>query len=78
MIDLEAVFGYPETAPDVATPPEAPEVTTPKTSAEAPGFDFSGWIRQPDRKGRMGWERVGLPEWQRWWARCDYEDLPTE
>ena len=24
----------------------------------------------------MGWEAPNLPEWQRWWARRDFEDLP--
>jgi hypothetical protein len=38
---------------------------------------FAGWVQRPDCHGRMGWEAPNLPEWQRWWARCDFDDLPA-
>lgn len=34
------------------------------------------FIRRPDCHGQIGWESPDLPEWQRWWARCDFDDLP--
>lgn len=34
------------------------------------------WRERPDHAGRWGLERVGLPEWARWWARVAFEDLP--
>ena len=37
---------------------------------------FEGWVRRQDHTGRWGWEAPGLPEWQRWWAGCDFDDLP--
>jgi len=35
------------------------------------------WLCLPDRAGRMGWEPAGLPVWKRWWARFEFNDLPT-
>jgi len=43
-----------------------------------PAARFAGWVRRPNFRGRAGWEVRGLPEWQCWWHRCDFEDLPTE
>ena len=40
------------------------------------GDQFAGWVRRQDATGRWGWEAPDLPEWQRWWARCQFEDLP--
>jgi hypothetical protein len=37
---------------------------------------FADWVRRPDCHGLMGWEAPGLPESDRWWARCDFTDLP--
>lgn len=86
MIDLEAVFGYPEgdaPVPDVATLPRAHEaenssstLDTPAASTEAPDFDVSDWVRRQDCKGRWGWEAPDLPEAARWWARWEFDDLP--
>ena len=41
------------------------------------GTPFADWVRRPDCHGRMGWEAPGLPESDRWWARCDFDDLPV-
>jgi hypothetical protein len=79
VIDLEAVFGYPEgdaSAAGAVTLPDTPEASPPETSTEAPGSDFSDWIRRQDCKGRMGWEPPGLPEEKRWWADCNFDELP--
>jgi hypothetical protein len=38
---------------------------------------FHGWRLRPDCRGRMGWEAPGIPESERWWARCGFEDLPN-
>ncbi len=40
------------------------------------GVRFADWVRRPDWHGLMGWEAPGLPESDRWWARCDFDDLP--
>jgi hypothetical protein len=40
------------------------------------GGRFADWVRRPDFHGRMGWEAPGMPEADRWWARCDFDDLP--
>ena len=37
---------------------------------------FANWIRRPDATGRWGWERPGLPEVDRWWARSTFRQLP--
>jgi hypothetical protein len=50
------------------------------SSTELPKPDespFPGWVRRPDVAGRMGWEPPDLPESRRWWARVQFEDLPT-
>ena len=67
MLDLQAVFGDFESTPEAATP---------ETSTEAPGFDFSDWVRRSDCRGRMGWERPGLPEDVAWWRWADFDELP--
>jgi len=41
-----------------------------------PGTAFAGWVRRQDVTGLWGWEAPGLPEWQRWWARFRFNDLP--
>ncbi len=48
------------------------------STAEHPlaGTPFDGWIQRPDCAGRWGWERPDLAEWQRWWARSTFDDLP--
>ena len=38
---------------------------------------MADWVLRPDCHGRMGWEAPGLPEPSRWWARCDFDDLPV-
>ena len=40
------------------------------------GRRFADWVRRPGCHGRMGWEAPGIPESDRWWARCDFDDLP--
>jgi hypothetical protein len=37
---------------------------------------FRDWVLRPGFHGRMGWEKPGLPEADRWWAQC-FEDLPA-
>ena len=91
MLDLENIFGDPDGRPlatgsmpegpangmalVVGTKPTVPtlRLLDPTTPADSP---FAGWVRRPDIAGRMGWEAPDLPEWLRWWARCDFEDLP--
>lgn len=48
--------------------------TTPRPAADDP---LAGWVRRQDYRGRWGWERPGLAEADRWWARWDYDALPT-
>jgi len=57
--------------PEAANP--APLVHEPDPPA---GSRFAGWVRRPDCRGRMGWELPRLPEAARWWARCEFDDLP--
>ena len=91
MLDLESIFGDPEGRPlatgsmpktsgnDMALVVETdPPVSTlrlldPTTPADS---RFADWVLRPDSNGRLGWEAPDLPEWQRWWARCNFEDLP--
>jgi hypothetical protein len=58
----------------------AGQASSPKgdPAAEDPAADdpFAGWVRRQDVTGRWGWEAPKLPEWQRWWARFQFEDLP--
>jgi hypothetical protein len=37
---------------------------------------FDDWVERPDCHGRLGWEKPGLPDSQRWWAFFDFEELP--
>ena len=37
---------------------------------------FADWVLRPDCHGRMGWEAPDLPEADRWWAHCMFDDLP--
>jgi len=41
------------------------------------GFGFAGWVHRQDAAGRWGWEAPDLEDWRRWWARCDFDDLPV-
>ena len=66
MLDLKAVFGYPDEMPETEATADAPDVTLTE-GPDAPGFDFSGWVRGPDARGRMGWESADLPEAVAWW-----------
>jgi hypothetical protein len=73
MIDLQAIFGDgTATVAKVATIPKAVD-----TAADPQiGTRFADWVRRPDCHGRMGWESPDLSEIDRWWARCDFDDLP--
>jgi len=53
---------------------DPPIVTAGPTEAER----FSGWVRRPDRRGRMGYEAPGLAELARWWVRRDFDELPEQ
>jgi hypothetical protein len=46
-------------------------------AGEIPSGPLAGWKVRPDVNGRLGWERPGLSERDRWWADADFEDLPT-
>ncbi|HUT10728.1 MAG TPA: hypothetical protein VMY42_09545 [Thermoguttaceae bacterium] len=46
-------------------------------SVASPDRRFAGWVRRADVRGRMGWEAPAVPERLRWWARADWEDLPS-
>jgi hypothetical protein len=37
--------------------------------------DPDRWTIRTDHAGRQGLELVGIPERERWWARCDFDDL---
>lgn len=39
------------------------------------GGEFDDWILRPDVGGTLGWERPGLREADRWWARGTPDDL---
>lgn len=39
--------------------------------------DGVAWVERPDRRGRPGWEPVGLRQDDRWWSRSEYGDLPA-
>jgi hypothetical protein len=39
-------------------------------------FGEEDWILRPDHAGVMGWERPGIPEADRWWVRCSFDNLP--
>jgi hypothetical protein len=70
MIDLRAIFGDGPTVAVVAPRP----ATAPRPEVAPPSI--VDWVRRPDSCGRLGWELPGLPECDRWWARCDFADLP--
>jgi hypothetical protein len=65
-------------APTVAEAAPVPEtVPQPEAAADPPAATwFAGWVRRPDFHGCAGSEAPDLPERQRWWARCDFSDLP--
>jgi hypothetical protein len=44
--------------------------------AEPDALPTAGWVRRQDHRGRWGWEAPDLPDWQAWWRRFDYDDLP--
>jgi hypothetical protein len=69
MIDLQAIFG---------DGPAAAVAALPDLAAADPlaALPFADWVRRPDCHGRMGWEAPDLPEWQRWWARGNFDDFP--
>jgi hypothetical protein len=69
---LESLFGGSMSAMAI-TPPEPVGTVTDPLAA----LPYVDWAQRPDRHGRMGWETPDLPEWQRWWARCDFDDLPV-
>jgi hypothetical protein len=62
-------------------PPRVPalirEIHTINPTAERADIDGQEWIRRQDCRGRDGYELASLPEKSRWWARWDFEDLPT-
>lgn len=75
MLDLKAVFGYPDEMPETEATAEASDVTLTE-GPDVTGFDFSGWVRRADCKGRWGWEPPDLSEADRWWAEYDFGELP--
>jgi len=69
-------------APIPTTEPKATEAAADTLPADAggeprPALDFSDWVRRSDCRGRMGWERPGLPDDVAWWRWADFDDLPT-
>jgi hypothetical protein len=39
-------------------------------------FDAGDWVWRPDHAGVLCLERPGIPEADRWWVRCSFDDLP--
>ena len=78
MIDLDAIFGNgPAVASAVMVAEAAPVPDVADTAADPlAGSPYADWAPRPDSLGRMGWEAPDLPEWQRWWARGDFDDFP--
>jgi hypothetical protein len=72
---LENLFGgmvpINTTTPSAAMPEAVDIVVDPLAATR-----FADWVRRPDCHGRMGWELPGLPESDRWWTRCNFDDLP--
>ncbi len=67
---LESLFG---------DPPAAATLHRGRTETDTEGellSPFLWFIRRPDCHGRIGWESPDVPEWQRWWARFDFDELP--
>ncbi len=60
----------------VVAPVTAPAVAAVPVSSPDDGGRFADWVCRPDGSGRMGWESPGLPESDRWWARCDFDAQP--
>ena len=82
MIDLKAIFGS-DAAPVTAATPISQKVVLEPVPEDTSATDdplaadpFAGWVRRRDVAGQWGWEAPDLPEWQRWWARCRFDDLP--
>jgi hypothetical protein len=75
---LGSLFGVGPTVATVAAVPRnklVPLVVDGRQD-DGDGGRFADWVRRPDCHGRMGWETPDLPEAERWWARCDFDDLP--
>ena len=70
IVDAMRAFAATATPPVVGPTVETPTVET--VAVETPP-----WLGRPDACGHMGWERPGLPEADRWWARQTFEQLPT-
>ncbi|MBU4273738.1 MAG: hypothetical protein KKA28_17900 [Planctomycetes bacterium] len=56
---------------------DSPPAPTPEAADPLATLPFADWVLRPDAHGRIGWEAPGLPEVDRWWARCDFLDLPV-
>jgi len=81
MIDLASIFSDPTPADRSEPSASKPAVADP-IDAQPPGnyppdyFDPANWERRQDAAGRWGWEWRHTPEAERWWHRCDFEQLP--
>jgi len=47
-------------------------------NAETIQINDETWVRRQDCEGTWGWELAGLLERARWWARCTFEELPSD
>ena len=77
-IDLESIFGG-NLAAEASTPVEVmakPAEVDSATGDALAAVESAECIQRPDATGRWGWERRGLPDWQRWWAHSTFEELP--
>ncbi len=73
---LEGLFDDPVTVPSATVPKTTPADDTSAAEHPLAGTPFNGWVRRQDCTGRMGWEAPELPEADRWWVRCTFDDLP--
>jgi len=64
----------PAPTPETETAMPTLRALDPTPPADSP---FADWVLRPDCNGRLGWEAPGLPEEDRWWARAEFDDLPT-
>ncbi|MCC6127393.1 MAG: hypothetical protein IT426_20740 [Pirellulales bacterium] len=82
---LENLFGLLPTpvAPAIMPSPLAASLMTnedrlPASDPVADSIFADGeWVWRSDHAGVLCLERPGIPEADRWWARCSFDDLPV-
>jgi hypothetical protein len=77
MIDLKAIFDDDAAPVAVVMQAPVPEGGSHDNGLGDPEPDlFAAWVQRPDFRGRLRWEAPDVPEADRWWARCGFDDLP--